>query len=131
MYLRKLTQYSNEMFFRWYEWHHRKGFDSALRTEDVIVVEQDGIFGAGIMLYAVADSPFCIFMHITRNPFCDREFSDKAVDFLIRHLGPLAKAEGYEYFVSAVGDPLAKERYRKNNVKELIENNTIFYGRTS
>lgn len=130
MIIRKLDKLNNECYFRWYEFWHKNQRPVVVRAEEIAVVEQDGVYGAGIMVQRIPDSSCVMFSFITRNPFCDREFSDQAVDFLIKNLPGLAKKLGYEYFVSLVGEESAKARYIKCGMSLSDKPLSMFWGKT-
>lgn len=123
-----LKKFQLGLYFDWYKFWHRKGFPMAMRCENIIAVEKDGELGAAIMVQAVQNSACCIFSVLVRNPYCDRDFSSEAVDFLIQNLGSFAKSMGYVTFVSLVGDEHAKARYQKNGIAESPEVLTLFSG---
>lgn len=130
MQIKAFTKDQLEIYFRWYNFYHKKGFPNSVRCNNIIAVwsDEQQAFGAGIMVQPIQNSVCCIFSFLTRNPFCDREFSSEAVDFLVQNLGSFAKSMGYATFVSMIGEQAAKARFKKNGVKEVETGLSMFYG---
>lgn len=127
MTIRPLTKVEHEEYFKWYGFYHDK-FPGLLKCETIVGVEENGVLGCGIMVQPILGGNYCMFSFITRNPFCDRKFSSDSVDFLIQHLSQLAAINGFNAFVSMVGEEPAKARFRKNKIKESKGSLTLFWG---
>lgn len=127
MVIRLLTKVEHEDFFKWYSFYHDK-FPEPLLCDTIVAVEEKDVLGAGIMVQPIMGGAFCMFSFITRNPFCDRKFSSNSVDFLIKNLGTIAKTFGYRNFVSMIGEEPAKNRFRKNGIRESKGSLTLFWG---
>lgn len=106
---------------RWYLFFHKRNFPKSFYSESVLCAEENGVLGAAIMYQPVQKAPFCLFTYLTRNPYCDRNLSSRAVDFLIQNLGSVARENGFTHFASLIGEESAKNRFRKNGIQDDVD----------
>jgi hypothetical protein len=79
------------------------------------VVEENGVFYAGICLYRV-DAKFCIFDFLTKNPDTPLRKTSEAIDFLIQNLSSVSQMLGYTFFLTFSEGSAASKRYLKNGL---------------
>jgi cobalamin synthase len=123
-----MTDEEREEYYKWYSFYHKDGFPKPLMCDTILVAYEGDVMGAAITVQPIIDAVYCMFSFITRNPFCDREFSSRAVDELIKYLPHAGKLIGYTNYISMIGEEPAKKRFRKNGVKESNGSLTLFWG---
>ena len=128
MTIRLLNDLERDEYFKWYLYFHKNGFPSILESTEILGVEEKGVLGCGIMVNQMPFANYCLFTFLCRNPYCDRSFGSKSVDFLINGLGKYAKDSGFSYFASMIGEETAKARFRKNGVSESKGTLNLFWG---
>jgi len=122
-----MTEAEREEYFKWYKFYHTH-FPDFLLCENIATVEKDGVLGAAIMVYPIVGSKLCMYLFITRNPFCDKVFSSYAVDYLVSNLKGLTKSLGYDAFVSVMSEAPAIARFEKLGVLKFPKPMTTFFG---
>jgi hypothetical protein len=122
-----MTEAEREEYFKWY-CHYHTHFPNFLLCENIATVEKDGVLWAEIMVYPILGSKLCMFLFITRNPFCDKVFSSDAVDYLVNNLKSVTKSLGYDAFVSVMDEVPAIKRFEKSGALKFPKPMTVFFG---